>query len=59
MNEAQLKQNIIRKLEDMGQQKLTFLDSLIDNLDRYLPSKNTHLAQKKRIKGSIKNLLAA
>ena len=35
MNEIQLKQRIIQKLEGMGQETLAFLDRFIDNLNLY------------------------
>ena len=36
MNEIQLKQKIIQKLEAMGWERLAFLNSFIDGLDAYV-----------------------
>jgi hypothetical protein len=45
MNETQLKQRIIQKLESMGQDTLAFLDRFIDSLTIYRQSQQTTISE--------------
>lgn len=38
MTKIELKQRIVKKLDNMESEKLAFVDKLIDNLDVYFPS---------------------